>query len=307
MITMSIAPVKRHLYKVTLLGAAALLTACGTPPASRPKQPDSAVASSPKPTQWVEPFSFQLRTTTGSSQLDALRSAGTKFVVRSASAPEVARVVTAELAAAGFQIARDSEPATVLNLAAKITIAPPDNYDPKNVVDFLPLTEQALQTGRSLSADATGSTGLRQLVFPLGGYRTSFGSTGASQASVYFVLANLLGATGAREKFNALFGADATGTVCFRISGVNDLICDRKKGPLAEVALTLSYTDRGTAQSIATNHSLIQLAANPMQALAYAVSDLRDAALGRATPVCNYKTSKVREPGCAVPPAATGS
>ena len=86
-----------------------------------------------------------------------------------------------------------------------------------------------------------------------------------------------------------------------------DLICDRKKGPLAEVALTLSYTDRGTAQSIATNHSLIQLAANPMQALAYAVSDLRDAALGRATPVCNYKTSKVREPGCAVPPAATGS
>lgn len=295
---------------VALCAALAALAGCGTPAprSNAPAGGNAGAASSANTNQramdWVEPYLFQVRNTVGVGPLAP--SGNGKFLVESQTAPEIAKVVAAELAAAGFPIARDGEAGAPLSLTAKITIAPPDNYDPRNIVDFLPITEQALKTGRSLTAEANSSAGLRQLVIPLGGYRTSFGSTGASQASVYFVLANLLGATGARERFNSLFGADATGTVCFRVPGVNDLICDRKKGPLAEVTLSLS-SGTGASRTITTTHSLIQLSANPMQALTYAVTDIRDAALGRPTPVCNYKTSKTREPGCNVAPITTAS
>lgn len=283
----------------------ALLVGCGT----APKGPAGA-ATGQRATQWVEPYAFQLRRTSATANLLALRERGARFVVRSAGAPEVAKVVADELRAAGLSVVRDGEAdaagkAIVLELTARVAVLPPDSlYDPKKGTDLLPATEEALRTGRAiLAGEGAGSgLGLQRLVIPLGGYRTSFGSTGASQAGVAFVLANLLGATGARERFNAMFGADATGTVCIRYDGRNSLYCDRRKGPTSDVNLTLSFTDQGAAHKIETVHSLIQLAVNPMQGLSFAVADLRDAALGLKTPLCQYMTSKVREPDCDVPP-----
>lgn len=283
----------------------ALLVGCGT----APKAPAGA-APGQRATQWVEPYAFQLRRTSATANLLALRERGARFVVRSAGAPEVAKVVAEELRAAGLPMAREGEAdaagkPVVLELTARVAALPPDDqYDPKKGIDLLPATEEALRTGGAiLVGEGAGSgLGLQRLVIPLGGYRTSFGKTGVSQAEVTFVLANLLGATGARERFNSMFGADATGTVCFRLQGRNSLICDRRKGPTSDVSLALAFTDQGTNHKIETVHSLIQLAVNPMQGLSFAVSDLRDAALGLKTPLCQYMNSKVREPDCDVPP-----
>lgn len=146
-------------------------------------------------------------------------------------------------------------------------------------------------TVASPSAPQPGSVGV---TVPLTGWRTPIGQTGMSVGAAGFLLENLGTATGVRTRFNAFFGADATGTVCLFPAKA----CARRKGPQQDIVLKATYRLADQVRSISTAVILVQNDPNILQPLTYAMSDLRDAAMGKPTPSCLFWRTGDRVPAC---------
>jgi hypothetical protein len=129
---------------------------------------------------------------------------------------------------------------------------------------------------------------------PLTGWRTPIGQTGMSVGAAGFLLENLATATGVRSRVNAFFGADPTGTVCLFPAKA----CARSKGPQQDMVLKATYRQGDQVRSVTTAVILVQNEPNILQPLAYAMSDMRDAAMGKATPSCLFWRTGDRVPAC---------
>lgn len=300
----------RSCSTLSVLVAAALAAGCASTGPTQPAGTSASAASGAPaaetgptvPTEWRPPILFSTRlvtTTPEAAPLKALQLGPAKsFSFVSDETPQVAAALARQMRAGGLNVVpAGTAGATEIRVELQAWLMPPGMYGRTRAdVDVRQPIESILAAGSTAqaAAPATGSASSTTAYVPLGGWTAPIGQTGMSVGAAGFLLENLATATGARQRINAFFGADATGTVCLG----TERTCIRRKGPQQDFVLTGSFSVDGTVRSVSARLLMIQHEPNILQPLAYAIADWRDAALGRRVADCDYYKSGQRAPSC---------
>lgn len=300
---------------LALMGAMAalLLAGCASSPAKAPTSPEPTVpepgtAESTQQDTWPDPIVFAWRTANhqGPPALGAGDTQGRPVAFKSAATPAVAAALSREMARSGVNVVPVGTPNAVeVDVQLQAWLMPPGGLGRTRAdVELAQTIEQVLVgAGGKEAAGATLEPGQNIDVFlPLSGWKAPIGQTGISAGMAGFLFLNLGEVTGLRRRFNSLFGADATGTICLFPAKS----CARSKGPQQDFVLTGTYSLGGQERTITSALLLVQPKPNILQPLAYAIADWRSAALGQNTPNCQFWKTGERTADCEPVPSPLG-
>lgn len=278
---------------VSIAIVSSALYGCASPP---PK-----VTAQVSPDTWQPPIVFATRTTStdpAGAPLGAGETQGRAFSFNSVATPAVAAALARQMAAAGLKVVPPGTPDAIeVDVQLQAWLMPPGMLGRTQAdIHVAQAIEKVLAEQSKASEDALPSAPGQpsRLTVPLGGWKTPIGQTGMSVGVAGFLLENVASASGARTKFNSLFGADATGTVCLSSAKT----CARRKGPQQDFELKGSYKLDGQWHSITATLLMVQSEPNIVQPLAYAIADWRSAALGQRTPDCQFWKTGDRTAAC---------
>lgn len=293
-----------------MIGAMLLVGCASSPQLAPATTPSPALRASERANldSWPDPIVFAWRTSSnqGAPALGAGDTEGRPVAFKSAETPAVAAALSREMARAGVNVVPPGTPnALEIEVQLQAWLMPAGSMGRTQVdIHVAKAVEQVLtgapQPGEQ--APAGNAAQPMRVTVPLGGWKTEIGQTGMSVGLAGFLFHNLGDLTGARGKFNAFFGADATGTVCLFPAKA----CARRKGPQQDFELKGTYTVGGQQRTIAAALLMVQQEPNILQPLAYAMADWRAAALGQRTPNCQFWKTGDRTADCEPVPSPMG-
>ena len=286
------------LTRIAALAAVGILCAsvgacASAPPAEPPPRADAR--------NWRPPILFSTRTalvTPEAARLGDAATTGRTFAFVSKDTPAVAAALAKQMAASGLAVVEPGTPGAVeVVVHLRAWMMPPGMHGRTRADVELSATVERILAAAPQGADSPAPSQPGQTAnvnLPLGGWKTPIGETGVSVGLAGFLLSNLASVSGVERRFNAMFGADATGTICLG----GERKCVRSKGPQQDFELSGTYVVDGQTRTVTSRLLMIQREANVIQPLAYAIADWRDAALGRVVPNCQYWDKGERTPSC---------